>query len=53
MLTATRHGRNVGYRAGGAVPVGTGLLPSPASPAATRGWTEQGEAQLRALGVEM
>ena len=35
------------------VPVGTVLHPSPASPAANRGWTEQAETQLRALGVEI
>ncbi len=38
---------------GGDFPVGTVLHPSPASPAANRGWTEQAEAQLRALGIEI
>ncbi|MCY3971227.1 MAG: single-stranded DNA-binding protein [Acidobacteria bacterium] len=34
------------------VPVGRMLHPSPASPAANRGWREQAEHDLRALGVE-
>lgn len=34
-----------------AVRIGTILHPSPASPAANRGWAPQAEAQLRALGV--
>jgi len=34
------------------VPVGRMLHPSPASPAANRGWQEQAERDLRALGVE-
>jgi single-strand selective monofunctional uracil DNA glycosylase len=33
--------------------IGTILHPSPASPAANRGWAEQAEAQLRELGVEL
>jgi single-strand selective monofunctional uracil DNA glycosylase len=35
------------------VRVGTVLHPSPASPAANRGWAEQAEKQLRDLGVEL
>jgi single-strand selective monofunctional uracil DNA glycosylase len=35
------------------VRVGTVLHPSPASPAANRGWAEQAEAQLRELGIEI
>lgn len=34
------------------VPIGRMLHPSPASPAANRGWREQAERDLRALGVE-
>ena len=34
------------------VPVGRMLHPSPASPAANRGWQEQAERDLRGLGVE-
>jgi single-strand selective monofunctional uracil DNA glycosylase len=37
--------------AGGAVRVGEILHPSPASPAANRGWVQQAAAQLQALGV--
>ncbi len=37
--------------AGSAVTVGTILHPSPASPAANRGWAEQAEKQLREQGV--
>lgn len=33
------------------IPIGTILHPSPASPAANRGWATQAEAQLHALGV--
>ncbi len=33
--------------------IGTILHPSPASPAANRGWAERAEAQLRALGVAL
>jgi single-strand selective monofunctional uracil DNA glycosylase len=33
--------------------IGTILHPSPASPAANRGWAEQAEAQLRELGVAL
>ncbi len=36
---------------GQAVPIGTLLHPSPASPAANRGWAAQAEARLRALGL--
>lgn len=36
---------------GDAVPVGTVLHPSPASPRANKGWQEQAEADLAALGV--
>jgi single-strand selective monofunctional uracil DNA glycosylase len=35
------------------VAVGTILHPSPASPAANRGWQGHAEAQLRALGVAL
>ncbi len=35
------------------VPVGRMLHPSPASPAANRGWRDQAERDLRALGVEV
>jgi len=37
--------------AGSSAKVGTVLHPSPASPAANRGWARQAEEQLRALGV--
>jgi len=36
-----------------AVPVGGILHPSPASPAANRGWDERADKQLRALGLEL
>ncbi len=39
--------------AGRSVACGTILHPSPASPAANRGWAEQIEPQLRALGVAL
>jgi single-strand selective monofunctional uracil DNA glycosylase len=39
--------------AGMAVPVGRILHPSPASPAANRGWRQAAERQLSALGVEL
>lgn len=39
--------------AGSAASIGTILHPSPASPAANRGWTEQAEAGLRKLGVAL
>ena len=35
------------------VPIGRMLHPSPASPAANRGWEEQAERDLRGLGVEL
>ena len=35
------------------VPIGTILHPSPASPAANRGWADQAERQLRSLGVRL
>ena len=35
------------------VPVGRMLHPSPASPAANRGWEEQAERDLLGLGVEL
>ncbi len=35
------------------MPIGTILHPSPASPAANRGWAPQAEAQLRALKIEL
>jgi single-strand selective monofunctional uracil DNA glycosylase len=34
-------------------PVGTILHPSPASPAANRGWARQAEQQLLALGIRL
>jgi single-strand selective monofunctional uracil DNA glycosylase len=37
----------------GGPPVGTILHPSPASPAANRGWAGQAERQLRALGIRI
>jgi single-strand selective monofunctional uracil DNA glycosylase len=39
--------------AGTAVKVGTILHPSPASPLANRGWADQADAQLRALGLRL
>jgi len=36
----------------GGPPVGTILHPSPASPAANRGWAEQAEKQLRGMGLK-
>ena len=39
--------------AGAAVPVARVLHPSPASPAANRGWRQAAESQLEALGVEL
>lgn len=38
---------------GDAVPVGSVLHPSPASPRANRGWEAQAEAELAALGIEL
>jgi single-strand selective monofunctional uracil DNA glycosylase len=35
------------------MPVGSILHPSPASPAANRGWASQAEAQLRKLGIDL
>ncbi|MDG2292294.1 MAG: single-stranded DNA-binding protein [Phycisphaerales bacterium] len=35
------------------LPVGTVLHPSPASPAANRGWAPQAEAQLEAMGISL
>ena len=35
------------------VPIGTILHPSPASPRANRGWVQQAEADLQALGVDV
>jgi single-strand selective monofunctional uracil DNA glycosylase len=35
------------------LPIGTILHPSPASPAANRGWVDQAERQLRALGIRL
>ncbi len=35
------------------LPVGTILHPSPASPAANRGWAPQAEAQLEAMGISL
>ena len=37
----------------GGPPIGTILHPSPASPAANRGWAEQAEKQLRGMGVKL
>ena len=45
-------GRSRRALAGLNVPIGRMLHPSPASPAANRGWEEQAERDLRALGVE-
>jgi single-strand selective monofunctional uracil DNA glycosylase len=39
--------------AGLEVPIGTVLHPSPASPAANRGWVERAEQQLEELGIEL
>jgi single-strand selective monofunctional uracil DNA glycosylase len=39
--------------AGLEVPIGTVLHPSPASPAANRGWVERAEQQLNQLGIEL
>jgi single-strand selective monofunctional uracil DNA glycosylase len=39
--------------AGQSVRIGEILHPSPASPAANRGWAEQADAQLRALGLSL
>lgn len=39
--------------AGTAVSVGRALHPSPASPAANRGWAEQWERDLQSLGIEL
>ncbi len=39
--------------AGSGISVGQVLHPSPASPAANRGWSDAAEAQLRALGVAL
>jgi single-strand selective monofunctional uracil DNA glycosylase len=38
---------------GGGPAIGTVLHPSPASPRANRGWSEQAETQLRELGIEL
>ncbi len=38
---------------GGSVRIGRILHPSPASPAANRGWAEVATSQLKALGVEV
>ena len=45
-------GRAIAALGDGAPPIGTILHPSPASPAANRGWVEQAERQLIALGIE-
>jgi single-strand selective monofunctional uracil DNA glycosylase len=39
--------------AGGEVRIGEILHPSPASPAANRGWAAQADAQLQALGLSL
>ena len=44
-------GRAASALAGTQVRIGTILHPSPASPAANRGWAEQADAQLKALGL--
>ena len=44
-------GRAVAALGDNAPPIGTILHPSPASPAANRGWVEQAERQLIALGI--
>lgn len=48
---ATERAKLVLAATGAEAKVGTVLHPSPASPAANRGWAPQAEAQLRALGV--
>lgn len=48
---ATQRAKLVLAATGSEAKVGTILHPSPASPAANRGWAPQAEAQLRALGV--
>lgn len=48
---ATERARLVAEGIGSRARVGTILHPSPASPAANRGWAPQAEAQLRALGI--
>jgi len=46
-------GRARGALAETGVPIGRILHPSPASPAANRGWAAAAEAELRALGVDL
>ena len=46
-------GRAIAALGDDAPPIGTILHPSPASPAANRGWVEQAERQLSALGIEL
>lgn len=48
---ATERAQLVVDKTGHPAKVGTVLHPSPASPAANKGWAPQAEAQLRALGV--
>jgi single-strand selective monofunctional uracil DNA glycosylase len=48
---AFAHGRARPLAESRGIATGTILHPSPASPAANRGWAEQAEAQLEALGV--
>ena len=50
---AFAEGRAKEALAGSAVALGTILHPSPASPAANRGWATQIEVQLRALGIAL
>ena len=46
-------GRAIAALGEDAPPIGTVLHPSPASPAANRGWVEQAERQLLAQGIEL
>jgi single-strand selective monofunctional uracil DNA glycosylase len=46
-------GRAIAALGEDAPPIGTILHPSPASPAANRGWVEQAERQLIALGIDL
>lgn len=50
---ATKRARAALEMLDGAPEIGTVLHPSPASPAANRGWAEQASAQFRQLGVDL
>jgi len=52
-IGAFAEGRARAALAGLGLPIGRVAHPSPASPAANRGWAEQAEAQLAALGVRL